>query len=111
MSPRGARAGGAEGGPGRAVAGLLVARWTGAAVGTGEGASGERWAAGGAVGPEGGGVWAGLDWSAAARRWTGGCASAGALRAPGDVEGRFAGREGPASLPGAAGGVTRATAR
>ncbi|MFE2461555.1 hypothetical protein [Streptomyces sp. NPDC059402] len=113
VSPCGARAraGGAEGGPGRSAADLLVARWTGAAVGAGEGASDERWADGGAVGPEGGGVWLGLDWSAAARRWTGGCALVGALWAPGDVEGRFAGREGAASLPGAVGGVMRATAR
>lgn len=72
VSPCGARAAGAEVGPGRPAADLLAARWTGATGATGEGASDERWADGGAVGPAGGGVRVGFDWSAAARRWAGG---------------------------------------
>ncbi len=111
VPPCGAGAGGVEGEPGRPVAGLSVARWTGDAVGAGEGASDGRWDGGGAVSPEDGGVWVGFDWSAAARRSTGDWALAGALGAPGDVEGRLAGRAGAASPPGAAGGVMRATAR
>ncbi|MFA3876669.1 hypothetical protein ABS735_23745 [Streptomyces sp. MMCC 100] len=117
VSRCGARAGAVEGGPGASAARFVAGR-------AGVAASEVRWDDAGCAGPEDGDAcacacacacvgWAG----GVARRWTGGCAPvwepgppevAGVL---GGVEGRFADREGGAMPPGAAGGVTRATAR